>query len=163
MRKEDIRKIEKIVVNTGIGRLSASPNFNDKVLPDLVKEMSLITGQKPATRPAKQSISGFKLRSGTTVGLKVTLRGARMAKFLDRLRMLVLPRIRDFRGLSLKNIDTSGNLNIGIRENVVFPEINQEFSKANFGIQITVVPRSVKGRDEAIKLYRDLELPLTQS
>jgi large subunit ribosomal protein L5 len=162
MRKEDIRQIEKVVVNAGIGKLSALPSFEEKVLPDLIKELAIITGQKPASRGARQSISGFKLRTGTVVGLVTTLRGARMGQFLDRLRMLVLPRMRDFRGLSLKNIDSGGNLNIGIRETVVFPEINPEFSKANFGLQITVVPRE-KNREKALAFYRKLEFPLVKS
>ena len=158
-----MRKIQKIVVNAGIGRLSALPNFEEKVLPDIMKEFASITGQKPSARSAKQSISGFKLRAGTVVGLKVTLRGARMVQFLERLRPIVLPRIRDFRGLSLKNIDEGGNLNIGIRENVAFPEINPEFSKANFGLEITIVPEKMKNREEAIAFYRTLELPLVKS
>lgn len=155
-------RLDKIVVNTGVGRLSATPNFEEKVLPEVVKELSLITGQKPAPRSAKQSISGFRLRQGTTVGLKVTLRGKRMIDFLNKLNSTVLPRLRDFRGIALKNVDEGGNLSIGLREQVVFPEIAPEHTKANFGIQITVVPKE-KSRMEAIDLYRELGIPLQKT
>ncbi len=154
-------KLEKIVVNSGIGRLStASPNFPEKVLPEIVKDFAALTGQKPATRAARQSIAGFKIREGQIVGLQVTLRGKRMTDFLEKIVKVVLPRVRDFRGIDLKNIDSRGNLNLGIKENVVFPEINPEVSKAGFGLQITVVPKAVKSREEAVRLYRELGVPL---
>lgn len=152
-------KLEKIVINSGIGHLSTTPNFEEKVLPEIVKDLAAITGQRPAPRSAKQSISGFRLRQGTTVGLKVTLRGKRMMDFLNKLDSVVLPRLRDFRGINLKNIDTGGNLSIGLREHVVFPEIAPEHTKVNFGIQVTVVPKE-KSRTEAIGLYRELGIPL---
>ena len=155
------RRIEKIVVNAGIGRLAtAQPNFNEKVLPELMKDFALITGQKPVVRQAKKSIAGFKIRTGTIVGLKVTLRGQRMSQFLERLAKIVLPRIRDFRGIDLKSIDQNGNLTFGIRENLVFPEVNPEVAKVNFGLEITIVPQSIKSREQAIALYRDLSIPL---
>lgn len=153
------KPIKKIVVNSGLGRLSTLPNF-DKNLPEVSHEMSMITGQKPAPRQAKKSISGFKIRAGTVIGIKTTLRRKKMADFLDRLIKLVLPRIRDFRGISLKSIDQKGNLTIGIKEHVVFPEINMEQSKVNFGLEITIVPKDVKNRDGAIQLYRELGIPL---
>ena len=153
-------KIEKVVINCGIGRLATNTNnFEEKVLPDLIKELSLIAAQKPAARSAKKSIAGFKLRMGNVVGLKATLRGKRMEQFLGRLIKVVLPRVRDFRGIDLKNVDGSGNLNIGIKEHLVFPEINPEESRVNFGLQITIVP-NVKSREEAIELYRKLGVPL---
>ena len=154
--------LEKIVINSGIGRLSTAPNFEEKVLPELMKELSAITGQKPAPRAAKKSISGFKLREGGVVGLKVTLRGKRMASFLNKLNSVVLPRLRDFRGLHLKSVDKNGNLSIGLREQIVFPEIAPEDSKVNFGVQITVVPKN-KNRVEAIELYRGLGIPLKKA
>ncbi len=152
-------KLEKIVVNSGIGRLSALPGFTDKVLPEIIKELATITGQQPSPRGAKQSIAGFKTREGNVIGLKVTLRGKRMMEFLNKLNSIVLPRLRDFRGIDLKTIDAGGSLSIGLREQVVFPEILPENSKVNFGIQITVVPKS-KSREESIELYRDLGIPL---
>lgn len=163
MEKAEIKKIEKVVVNAGIGRISTLPNFQDKVLPELIKDFALLTGQKPATRPAKQSISGFKIREGAIVGLKATLRGKRMAEFLEKLSRVVLPRIRDFRGLDPKRVDEGGNLSIGIKENVVFPEISPEASKVNFGVEVTIVPKRVKSREEAISLYRDLGIPIKKN
>lgn len=154
-----INKLDKIVISSGVGRLAGMPNF-DKNLPEVINEMALITGQKPAPRQAKQSISGFKLRAGTVVGLTVTLRRKKLADFLERLIKLVLPRIRDFRGISLKSVDKNGNLTIGIKEHIVFPEINVEQSKVNFGLAITIVPKTIKNRDEAIHLYRELGVPL---
>lgn len=154
------RRIEKIVVNAGVGRLTSQPGFPEKILPELIKDLALITGQKPASRPAKRSISSFKLREGQVIGLKATLRGKRMMYFLEKLIRAVLPRIRDFRGLNLTSIDEHGNLTIGIRDNIVFPEINPEATKTNFGLEITIVPKSIKSREEAIKVYRELGVPL---
>lgn len=151
--------IEKIVINVGVGRLSQQPNFEDKVLPELMKEMALIAGQKPAITKAKKSISGFKVRKGQTVGLKVTLRYQRMSDFLERLIKIVFPRLRDFRGIDLKNIDSNGNLTVGLREQTVFPEINPEISKVDFGLEISIVSNA-KNKEEAVALYRSLGIPL---
>lgn len=153
-------KIEKVVVNSGIGRLSAQANFKEKLLPEIMRDLAAITGQKPAVRGAKKSISNFKLRLGTPVGLKVTLRGKKMAEFLKRLTNVVFPRVRDFRGIDLKKIDQNGNLNIGLKEQLVFPEIKADVSGVSFGMEITIVPKVVKSREETIKLYRDLGVPL---
>ena len=155
--------LEKIVVNAGIGRLAGSAtNFPEKILPELISEFALITGQKPGLRPAKKSIAGFKIRQGNVIGLKSTLRGRRMVQFLDKLVKVVLPRLRDFRGIDLKNIDGSGNLSVGLREQMVFPEISQEKSKVDFGLEVTIVPR-VKNREKAIEFYRAAGLPLRKS
>ncbi len=158
----EVPKVEKVVINVGIGRLTQQPNFEEKFMPELLKEIALITGQKPAPTKAKKSISGFKIREGQTVGLKVTLRRQRMADFLERLIRIVLPRVKDFRGINLKNVDERGNLNIGLREQAVFPEINPEISKIDFGLEISIVSKA-KNRDEAIELYRQLGLPLKKS
>ena len=152
--------LEKIVINVGIGRFSTQSNFNEKILPEIMKDLAAITGQKASPRPAKQSISGFKLREGIIVGLKITLRGKRMEDFLKRLNGIVLPRVRDFRGIDLKKIDKNGNLSIGVKEHVVFPEIKADATNVNFGIEITMVPKRIKSRDEAITLYRQLGVPL---
>ncbi len=154
-------KIIKIVVNTGIGRLSQQSNFEDKILPEAIKEMSLITGQKPAVQKAKKSISGFKLRAGQVIGLKTTLRRQRMNDFLERLIKILFPRLRDFRGIDLKNIDNKGNLNIGLKEHAVFSEINLETSKIDFGLEISIVTNT-KNREQAIELYRHLGIPLKE-
>lgn len=153
------KKIEKVVVNAGLGRLSQQGQFEEKILPEVEKEFAAITGQKGSARPAKKSIAGFKIRENQTIGLKVTLRSRRMEDFLKRLANLALPRVKDFRGLDLKNVDENGNLNIGIKEQVVFPEIDTEKSKVNFGMQVTVVPKE-KDRESSIDLYRRLGLPL---
>lgn len=159
MSKDNFKKIEKTVVNSSFGRLLGSSNFTEKVLPEIIKEFSLIVGQKPAPRPAKQSISGFKLRAGTIVGLKSTLRKKRMRDFLEKMIKVVLPRMRDFRGIDLKNIDKMGNLTIGFKEHLVFPEVSPETSMVNFGIEVTLVPKERK-REKAIALYRELGIPL---
>lgn len=150
--------LEKIVINSGLGRLSTQPNFEDKILPGIIKEISLITGQKPMTRPAKKSISGFKLREGTIIGLKTTLRDRKMKDFFEKLVKIVLPRIRDFRGIDVKSADSNGNLTIGIKDYLVFPEVSPEISRVNFGLEITMVP-IIKKRNEALELYRKMGVP----
>jgi len=151
--------IEKIVVNVGIGRLRQNGQFEEKILPEIIGELSLIAGQKPITRPAKKAISAFKTRLGDVVGLKVTLRGKRMFDFFTRFVNVVLPRIKDFRGLNLKIVDASGNLSVGIEDQLVFPEIDADKTKVDFGLEVTIVPK-IKNRDKAIELYRELGVPL---
>lgn len=160
IRSEIKSKLEKIVVNAGVGKISGSHNdFESKLLPEIIKELSSITGQRPATRTAKISISGFKLREGSIVGLKTTLRGKRMVDFLVKLNNVVFPRIRDFRGINTKSIDNSGNLSIGIKETIAFPEINSEIQRFNFGVEITLVPKIIKGQDRALEFYRAIGIP----
>lgn len=152
--------LEKIVVATGIGRLAVnSPNFEEKTLPQVMEEFKIITGQYPAARRARISIAGFKIRKGMVIGLSAIMRGKRMEQFLARLNAIVLPRVRDFRGIHLKSVDEHGNLNIGIREHTAFPEIIPENSKVDFGVQVTVVPK-IKGREKALAFYRALGVPL---
>ena len=117
-----------------------------------------MTGQKPVRRPAKKSIAGFKMREGNIVGIMVTLRGVRAYSFLQKLIHTVLPRVRDFRGVSLTGVDTNGNLTIGIKEHIVFPEMSAELSKVNFGLEATIVPK-VPGREEALELYKEIGIP----
>ncbi len=154
----EIKKLEKIVVNIGLGKLRANAQFDDKILPEVMRESALITGQKPALRKAKKSIASFKTRTGDVIGLQITLRGKRMADFLKRSLNVVFPRVKDFRGLELKGVDGNGNLNVGFKEQFAFPEINIEQSKVNFGLQITIVPR-IRNRAKAIDLYRSLGIP----
>lgn len=152
--------LEKIVVNAGVGRMSGqSPDFAQKTLPHIVKDLSLITGQKPKICPARQSIAGFKLREGQIVGLQVTLRRKKMIDFLERLIKIVLPRVRDFSGIDLKSIDRKGVLNIGFREQFVFPEINPEESPVSFSLGVNIVPKE-KNREKAIQNYKQFGLPL---
>lgn len=159
MQKRNItdlkNRIEKVVINIGLGRALKDEKFMEIALRDL----ALITGQKPKTTLAKKSIANFKTRKGQVVGAVVTLRGKRMRDFLSRLINIALPRTRDFRGINLKSLDENGNLTIGIKEHIVFPEISGEEIRNIFGFEITVVVRA-KNRDEAIKLYKTLGFPI---
>jgi large subunit ribosomal protein L5 len=132
-----VPKIEKITVNMGIGDLIKSKEQRES----LTKDIATITGQTPSIRLAKISVAGFSLRRGMPVGLAVTLRGDKMYSFLDRLISIVLPRLRDFRGLSRKSLDLQGNYSIGIKEHTVFPEIDQAKSSAH-GMEVTIVTNS---------------------
>ncbi|MDP3975125.1 MAG: 50S ribosomal protein L5 [Candidatus Jorgensenbacteria bacterium] len=151
--------LTKIVVNIGVGRARTMAQFEEKVLPAIQEELAAITGQKAAPRPTKKAVANFKTREGDIVGLQVTLRGARMREFLTKLVRIVLPRVKDFRGLERTNVDGHGNLNIGLREQYMFPEINPEKSKVSFGLQVTVVPRT-RDRERAIAFYDSIGVPL---
>lgn len=153
-----VPRVEKVVVNTGIGKFIK----NTEALNEVEQALRDITGQKPASTKAKKSISGFKIREGQEVGMKVTLRGQRMWDFLNRLIATALPRVRDFHGINPKVIDASGNLNIGIKEHTIFPEIVAENVRNPFSFQITVVS-SADNKDDAEKLYRALGFPLQKS
>jgi len=152
-------ELEKIVVNVGIGKMGDRAQFKDKLLPAIMKEVAMITGQQPSIRPARKAIANFKTRVGDPVGLQVTLRGRRMEDFFERLVHVVLPRVKDFRGLDLKNVDARGNLNIGFREQYVFPEIHPDHSIVAFGLQVTIVPLD-RDRERAIAFYRAYKVPL---
>jgi len=151
--------LEKIVIATGVGRLRQRPSFDENILPIIEKDLTAITGQKPARRTARKSIAGFKIREGDVVGLKVTLRGKRMNDFLKRLVEVVMPRIRDFHGIEPKQIDKEGNLTIGIREHIVFPEINPDETKFDFGLEITLVS-AMKDGEKGYELLKSLGVPL---
>lgn len=152
-----VPKINKIVINIGVGRLSQQSNF-DKNLESILSDISAITGQKPALTTAKKSIAGFKVRAGQTIGLKTTLRNLKMYDFLQRLISFTFPRTKDFRGVSVNNIDESGNLNIGIKEHIVFPEISTDIIKFDFGLEISIVSNA-KTKEEAIELYKLFGIP----
>jgi len=154
-----VPKIIKVVVNAGIGRLITASKDSRDLIEKISEVMAMITGQKPSSRPAKKSIASFKIREGMPVGLKVTLRGQRMEDFIFRFVNLVLPRIRDFWGIPLKNIDEQGNLNYGIKEYNVFAETGQIQNVPWFGLEITFVTNA-KNREQAIKLYELLGFPL---
>ncbi|MDD5710543.1 MAG: 50S ribosomal protein L5 [Candidatus Colwellbacteria bacterium] len=155
MRSENL---EKIIIATGLGQQRQSSQFESSFLPEIMKELALITGQKPVQCLAKQSIAGFKLRAGNLVGLRVTLRGKRMADFLYRMVNIALPRVRDFRGIDPKQIDSEGNLTIGFRDHSVFPEIIPEESKHDFGFQVTLVSRVDNSR-KAIEFFEGIGIP----
>lgn len=151
--------LEKIVINAGVGRASQQANFAEKILPQILRDIGLIAGQRAQVRGAKKSIAGFKIREGQTVGVRVTLRGKRLVDFFERLVTMVLPRVRDFHGVDLRNIDSAGALNVGFREQLVFPEVDAEESFFVFPLGVNIVPR-VKDRGAAISLYRNLGVPL---
>ncbi len=152
-------KVAKVVVAVGLGKArQKDAHFEDKVLPDLVRELAAITGQLPRVTKAKKSIAGFKVRQGESVGLQVTLRGARMRDFLAKVLRIALPRVRDFRGIRQTSIDGEGNLSIGFRDQMVFPEVNPETSKVNFGLQVTIVPNRNPGSG-AVDFYRGEGVP----
>jgi large subunit ribosomal protein L5 len=153
----EIPRIEKIVVNMGIGRLSDGGK-DKKIIEESVEELSLITGQKPVVRAARKSIAGFKLREGVPVGCSVTLRGNKMYEFLDRLINLTLPRVRDFRGVSAKAFDGSGNYTLGLREQIIFPEIDYSKVQHVKGMNITIVT-TARTDEEARGLLREFGMP----
>ena len=147
-------KIEKIVLNIGVGDAVS----NSKLLDEAVNELTLISGQKPVITRAKKSIAGFKLREGAPIGCKVTLRGERMYEFLDKLVNVSLPRVRDFRGVSNNSFDGRGNYTLGIKEQLIFPEIN--FDKVNKlrGMDIVFVT-TAKTDEEGHELLAQLGMP----
>ncbi|MBI2013776.1 MAG: 50S ribosomal protein L5 [Candidatus Colwellbacteria bacterium] len=151
--------LEKIVVSVGVGKLRQMPAFEEKILPEIIKDLSALTGQYPAKRGAKKSIANFKTRQGDVIGAVVTLRGKKMTNFLERLVNVALPRVRDFKGIDPKHFDKKGNLSIGMKEHTVFPEINPEKAQFPFGLQITLVVKA-KNKEEAVKLIKDLAVPL---
>lgn len=152
-----IPKIEKIVVNMGLGEASA----NSKILDVATEELKAITGQKPVITKAKKSIAAFKLRQGMNIGTMVTLRGDRMYEFLDRLIAIALPRVRDFRGVSSRAFDGRGNYTLGIREQLIFPEIDFNKVDKTRGMNISIV--TTAGNDEqARSLLKSLGMPFRQ-
>jgi large subunit ribosomal protein L5 len=151
----EVPRLEKIVVNAGVGEAAREA----KVLDPMVEDLAIITGQRPMVTRAKKSIAGFKLRQGTPIGAKVTLRGDRMWEFLDRLLATALPRIRDFRGLDPRGFDGRGNYTLGLTEQLVFPEIDYDKVQQVRGMDITVVT-TARTDDEGRALLRVLGFPL---
>lgn len=159
--KNQAPKIEKVVVNVGFGREAIARGGDDlkKFISGVLDDLALITGQKPSLRTAKKSIAGFKLRAGVPIGAKVTLRGDRMYDFLDRLVNIALPRSRDFRGLDIKHFDEDGNLSLGVKEHIIFPEVSAEKMKNIFGFEVTVNIKA-NSKEEGIELLRLLGFPI---
>jgi large subunit ribosomal protein L5 len=155
---QQIPKLEKVVINMSVGDAIT----NSKVLDTAVNELQSISGQKPVVTKAKKSIAAFKLREGMNIGAKVTLRGERMYVFLDKLFNVVLPRIRDFRGLPRKSFDGRGNYNMGLREQIVFPEINFDKVDKMRGMDIVIVT-SAKNDEEATEFLTAMGLPLQKT
>lgn len=152
-----IPRLEKIVINMGMGEAIA----NNKILDTAADELRAITGQKPVITKAKKSIASFKLRQGMPIGVMVTLRGDRMYEFLDRLVSIALPRVRDFRGVSPKAFDGRGNYTLGIREQLIFPEIDFNKVDKTRGMNISIVT-SARNDEEARSLLKALGMPFRQ-
>ena len=152
-----IPRIEKIIVNMGMGEAIS----NSKILDVAVEELKVITGQKPVITKAKKSIASFKLRQGMSIGTMVTLRGERMYEFLDRLISVALPRVRDFRGISGKAFDGRGNYTLGIREQLIFPEIDFNKVDKTRGMNISIVT-TAKNDEQSRALLKALGMPFRQ-
>jgi len=153
-----IPKLDKIVINMGVGEAVADSKKINSAMADLAK----IAGQKPVATKARTSIAGFKLREGMTVGCKVTLRQDRMYEFLDRLITIALPRVKDFRGLKPTSFDGRGNYAMGLKEHIVFPEINYDQIDQIWGMDI-IVTTTAKTDDEARELLREFQFPFVQA
>jgi len=152
----EIPKVEKVVINMGVGEAVGNP----KVLDAAVNDMTLIAGQKPVITRAKKSIAAFKIREGMPIGAKVTMRGERMYQFLDKLVNISLPRVRDFRGISPKSFDGRGNYTLGIKEQLIFPEIEYDKVDKIRGMEIIIVT-TAKTDEEARELLRLMGMPFS--
>ena len=150
-----VPRIEKITLNMGVG----DAKTDAKALDAAIEELTIIAGQRAQVRKARKSIASFKLREGMAVGAKVTLRGARMFEFLDRLVSIALPRIRDFRGLDQRSFDGRGNYSLGIREQIIFPEIDYDSVGSVRGLDVTITTSARTTDEQAFALLRSLGLP----
>ena len=155
--KNEVPKIEKIILNMGLGEDAS----DSKKLKSCIEDMSLISGQKPVVTKFKKSISNFKTRKGSNAGVKVTLRSYRMYEFIDRLVNIALPRIKDFRGLSSNGIDKSNNFSFGIKEHIIFPEVNFDKVDKIRGLDITIVTNS-NNKEGTIELLKEFNFPLNK-
>ena len=154
--KHEVPKIKKIILNMGLGE----DGSDGKKLKACADDLALITGQKPIITKFKKSISNFKTRKGSNAGVKVTLRSDRMYEFIDRLVNIALPRIKDFRGLSSKGIDSSYNYSFGIKEHIIFPEVNFDKVDKIRGLDITMVINSIN-RESTLELLKEFNFPIT--
>jgi len=155
--KHDVPKIDKIILNMGLGEDAS----DGKKLKACVDDMAMIAGQKPIITKFKKSISNFKTRKGSNAGVKVTLRSQKMYEFIDRLVNIALPRIKDFRGLSSKGIDNSNNYSFGIKEHIVFPEVNFDKVDKIRGLDVTIVTSS-KSKRGTLELLKEFNFPLNE-
>ena len=155
--KHEVPKIDKVILNMGLGEDAS----DSKKLKACVEDMSLIAGQKPVITKFKKSISNFKTRKGSNAGIKVTLRSHKMYEFIDRLVNIALPRIKDFRGLSTKGIDNSCNFSFGIKEHIVFPEVNFDKVDKIRGLDVTMVTSS-KNKKGTLELLKEFNFPINE-
>ena len=155
--KHEVPKIVKVIINMGLGEDAA----DSKKLKACVDDISLIAGQKPVITKFKKSISNFKTRKGSNAGVKVTLRSSKMYEFIDRLINIALPRVKDFRGLSTKGIDNSNNFSFGVKEHIIFPEVNFDKVDKIRGLDITIVTTS-KDKNATIELLKEFNFPINK-
>ena len=155
--KHEVPKIEKIILNMGLGEDAA----DGKKIKSSLEDMALIAGQKPVITKFKKSISNFKTRKGSNAGVKVTLRSHRMYEFIDRLVNIALPRIKDFRGLNLNGFDKFGNYTFGVKEHIIFPEVNFEKVEKIRGLDITIVIKS-RGVNDSLELLKKFNFPFIE-
>lgn len=153
-----VPRLDKVVVNVGFGRHAKEKKYIENIEKNLAK----ITGQKPVLTKAKKSVSSFKVREGMTIGAKVTLRGARMHDFVEKLINISFPRTRDFRGISEKSVDSGGNLTVGFREHLAFPEISADDVENVHGLEVCI-STTAKTRDEGLELLKYLGFPFKKS
>jgi large subunit ribosomal protein L5 len=153
----EVPRLTKITINIGVGEAIGNPKALDAAAEDLTK----ITGQKPVLAPARKSISNFKLRKGVKIGARVTLRRERMYEYLDRLTNVAIPRIRDFRGISTKSFDGRGNFNLGIKEQIIFPEIDYDKIDKIRGMTISITT-TAKTNEECRQLLTEMGMPFTK-
>jgi large subunit ribosomal protein L5 len=156
--RHKVPRLEKIILNMGLGEDAS----DGKKLKACIDDMALISGQKPVTTKFKKSISNFKTRKGSNAGVKVTLRSQKMYEFIDRLVNIALPRIKDFRGLSIKGIDSSNNFSFGIKEHIVFPEVNFDKVDKIRGLDITIVTSS-ENKQGTLELLKEFNFPLNSN
>ncbi len=156
-----VPKIEKVIINTGFGKqiVAKTPQEQEKFRDAILSDLALISGQKPILSLSKKSISAFKLRENLAIGAVVSLRKKRMYDFLERLIYIALPRSRDFRGIDPKSVDKSGNLTLGIKEQIIFPEVSPENVKGIFGLEITVVT-TAKTHERGVELLKLMGFPI---
>tara|TARA_B100001564_G_C20585944_1_gene645482 strand:+ start:430 stop:981 length:552 start_codon:yes stop_codon:yes gene_type:complete len=155
--KHQVPKVEKIILNMGLGEEGS----DGKKLKSCVDDMSLIAGQKPVITKFKKSISNFKTRKGSNAGVKVTLRAHKMYEFIDRLVNIALPRIKDFRGLTSKGVDSSFNYSFGVKEHIIFPEVNFDKVDKIRGLDITIVTNS-KSKEGTLELLKEFNFPINE-
>ena len=155
----EVPRLSKVVVNMGLGD---APD-DGKIMESAMKELAMITGQKPVVTRARKSIAGFKLRAGAAIGCKVTLRGDRMYEFFDRLVNSAIPRIRDFRGVSKKAFDGFGNFTLGVKEQIIFPEIDYDDVYRIRGMNVVMVIENSNSRDASMALLSELGMPFVRS
>jgi len=163
--KMAVPTIEKVVINSCFGKTISGKTSGEreKIQKLILSDLSLIAGQRPALIKSKKSIAGFKLRENLEIAAKVTLRKDRMWDFIDRFINLSLPRLRDFKGIDPKSVDKEGNLNIGFKEHISFPEIFTEKEKTIFGFQVTFTAKNANSKEEGVELYKLLGFPMKET